>query len=92
VSKPGETDKDATRRRLADQEAESNAVTAVAVYMLVMSFAHKGIDELRRHQEHVITHTGEFVASAGFDDGEWHDEFFCVTGELTPFSSVSMVP
>jgi serine/threonine-protein kinase ULK/ATG1 len=67
-----EDDRTAQKRRLADQEAESNAVTAVAVYMLVMTFAHKGIDQLRRHQEHVSMRDpgGEFIVSPGFDEGE----------------------
>lgn len=53
-------------------EAEYNAVTCVAVYMLLMSFSQKGIDKLRNHQEHMkMRHPdGEFVVSEGFDDGQ----------------------
>jgi serine/threonine-protein kinase ULK/ATG1 len=52
-------------------EAEYNAVTCVAVYMLLMSFSQKGIDKLRNHQEHMkMRHPDrDFVASEGFDDG-----------------------
>jgi serine/threonine-protein kinase ULK/ATG1 len=68
----GEDERAGQKRRLADQEAESNAITAVAVYMLVMTFAHKGIDQLRRHQEHVSMRDpdGDFAVSQGFDDGK----------------------
>jgi len=52
-------------------EAEYNAVTCVAVYMLLMSFSQKGIDKLRNFQEHMkMRHPdGDFVVSEGFDDG-----------------------
>jgi serine/threonine-protein kinase ULK/ATG1 len=52
-------------------EAEYNAVTCVAVYMLLMSFSQKGIDKLRNHQEHMkMRHPdGDFVVSEGFEDG-----------------------
>jgi serine/threonine-protein kinase ULK/ATG1 len=57
-------------------EAEYNAVTCVAVYMLTMSFSQKGIDKLRNHQEHMkMRHPdGDFVVSEGFDDGS---SLFC---------------
>ncbi|KAF7329579.1 Other ulk ulk protein kinase [Mycena kentingensis (nom. inval.)] len=66
----GEADKNARRRKHADMEAEYNAVTCVAVYMLLMSFAQKGIDELARHQEHMMMRypDGNFSVSEGFDD------------------------
>ncbi|KAJ7201129.1 other/ULK/ULK protein kinase [Mycena pura] len=66
----GEPDKQARRRKHADMEAEYNAVTCVAVYMLLMSFAQKGINQLRNHQEHMrMRHPeGDFVVSEGFDD------------------------
>jgi hypothetical protein len=52
-------------------EAEYNAVTCVAVYMLLMSFSQKGIDKLRNFQEHMkMRHPdGDFIVSEGFDDG-----------------------
>ncbi|KAG5635946.1 hypothetical protein H0H81_009595 [Sphagnurus paluster] len=70
TQREGEADKHARRRKLADMEAEYNAVTCVAVYMLLMSFSQKGIDKLRNHQEHMkMRHPdGNFVVSEGFDD------------------------
>lgn len=52
-------------------EAEYNAVTCVAVYMLLMSFSQKGIDKLRNFQEHMkMKHPdGDFVVSDGFEMG-----------------------
>lgn len=71
TQREGEADKHARRRKLADMEAEYNAVTCVAVYMLLMSFSQKGIDKLRNHQEHMkMRHPdGDFVVSEGFDVG-----------------------
>jgi serine/threonine-protein kinase ULK/ATG1 len=67
----GENEKLAARRRNADVQAEYNAVTGVAIYMLVMQFSQKGIDELRKYQEHMeMRHPeGDFVFSEGFDEG-----------------------
>lgn len=67
----GENEKLAARRRNADVQAEYNAVTCIAIYMLVMQFAQKGIDELRKYQEHMeMRHPeGDFVVSEGFDEG-----------------------
>ena len=47
-------------------------VTCVAVYLLLMSFAQKGIDELRRHQEEMLEDhpDADYIVSEGFDDGE----------------------
>ena len=72
VQRVGEADKQAIRRKHADMEAEYNAVTCVAVYMLLMSFAQKGINKLRHYQEHLkMRHPdGDFVVSEGFDDGK----------------------
>ncbi|TFK32395.1 other/ULK/ULK protein kinase [Crucibulum laeve] len=70
MKREGEADKHARRRKHADQEAEYNAVTCVAVYMLLMSFSQKGIDKLRNFQEHMKMRypDGDFVVSEGFDD------------------------
>ncbi|KDQ51690.1 hypothetical protein JAAARDRAFT_40928 [Jaapia argillacea MUCL 33604] len=70
TKRDGELDKHALARRNADVEAENNAVTCVAVYMLVMAFSQKGIDQLRNHQEHVKMRDpdGEFLVSEGFHD------------------------
>ena len=67
----GEAEKQARRRKHADMEAEYNAVTCVAVYMLLMSFSQKGIDKLRNFQEHMkMRHPeGDFVVTEGFDVG-----------------------
>ncbi|KAF4613175.1 hypothetical protein D9613_010944 [Agrocybe pediades] len=75
----GEAEKQARRRKHADMEAEYNAVTCVAVYMLLMSFSQKGIDKLRNFQEHMkMRHPeGDFVVSEGFDDAlNWFKEHF----------------
>lgn len=39
--------------------------------MLLMSFSQRGIDKLRNYQEHLRMRypDGDFVVSAGFDDG-----------------------
>ncbi|KAG1740534.1 kinase-like protein [Suillus paluster] len=74
IRREGEPERHAQRRRNADQEAEYNAVTCVAVYMLLMSFSQKGIDKLRHFQEHLrMRHPdGEFEVSEGFDDGTFY--------------------
>lgn len=61
-------------------EAEYNAVTCVAVYMLLMSFSQKGIDKLRNFQEHMnMRHPdGDFIVSEGFDDGAFPLLPFCM--------------
>ena len=71
IKRDGEAEKQAIRRKNADVEAEYNAVTCVAVYMLLMSFSQKGIDKLLNHQEHMkMRHPDDsFVASDGFHDG-----------------------
>lgn len=53
-------------------EAEYNAVTCVAVYMLLMSFSQKGINLLKDFQEHMGMKypEGDYVVSEGFDEGE----------------------
>ncbi|KAI5828707.1 kinase-like protein [Schizophyllum commune Tattone D] len=75
----GEAERQAWKRQRADVEAEYNAVTCVAVYMLLMSFSQKGIDELRRHQEHMLMRhpDGDYVVSEGFDDAlSWFRDHF----------------
>ncbi|RDB17199.1 Serine/threonine-protein kinase ATG1 [Hypsizygus marmoreus] len=79
AQREGEADKHARRRKLADMEAEYNAVTCVAVYMLLMSFSQKGIDKLRNHQEHMKMRypDGDFIVSEGFDDAlSWFKDHF----------------
>ena len=72
IRREGEAEKQAIRRQNAVQEAEYNAVTCVAVYMLLMTFSQKGINKLRNYQEHLrMRHPdGEFTVSEGFDDGK----------------------
>ncbi|EDR04199.1 uncharacterized protein LACBIDRAFT_304881 [Laccaria bicolor S238N-H82] len=72
IKREGEAEKHGKRRKHADIEAEYNAVTCVAVYMLLMSFSQKGINKLRNFQEHMkMRHPdGNFVVSDGFDDGK----------------------
>lgn len=61
-------------------EAEYNAVTCVAVYMLLMSFSQEGINKLRIHQEHMkMKHPdGDFAVSEGFDDGGFYYRSLCM--------------
>lgn len=66
-----ETDRQADRRRNADIDAEYNAVTCVAVYLLLMTFSQKGIERLQVHQEGMKMRDpeGRLEVSEGFDDG-----------------------
>ncbi|KAL1746115.1 kinase-like domain-containing protein [Schizophyllum fasciatum] len=75
---------DPSRRRQAESEAEYNAATCVAVYLLLMGFVQKGIDELRRHQEQMRQEHAddEYAVSEGLDDAlcwfrdrflKWHE-------------------
>ncbi|KXN82873.1 hypothetical protein AN958_02084 [Leucoagaricus sp. SymC.cos] len=70
TKREGEPEKVARRRKHADMEAEYNAVTCVAVYMLLMSFSQKGINMLKEFQEHMAMKypEGDYVVSEGFDD------------------------
>ncbi|EPQ50501.1 hypothetical protein GLOTRDRAFT_133874 [Gloeophyllum trabeum ATCC 11539] len=54
-----------------DLEADNNAITGIAAYMLVMSFSQKGIDQLRNHQEYVKMRDPdeETLVSEGFLEG-----------------------
>ncbi|KAF8622403.1 hypothetical protein AX15_007055 [Amanita polypyramis BW_CC] len=79
VKREGEPEKHARRRKHADMEAEYNAVTCIAVYMLLMSFSQKGIDKLWHYQEHLkMRHPdGDFVVSEGFHVAlTWFKEHF----------------
>ncbi|KAI0827456.1 Pkinase-domain-containing protein [Trametes gibbosa] len=75
----GETERLAARRKNADIQAEYNAMTCVAVYILLMSFAQKGIDRLRNYYEHMQMRDpdGELEMSEGFDEAlTWFKEHF----------------
>ncbi|KAJ7641323.1 kinase-like protein [Roridomyces roridus] len=79
TKREGEADKHARMRKRTDMETEYNAVTCVAVYMLLMEFSQKGINRLRNHQEHMkMKHPeGDFVVTDGFDDAQsWFREHF----------------
>lgn len=67
----GEMDAAFERRRNAALDAEYNAVTCVALYLLLMAFSQKGIDRLRVHQEGMKMRDpeGRLEVSEGFDDG-----------------------
>lgn len=68
----GELERQAERRRQTEAQQETNAVTCVALYMLLMSFSQKGIDKLRNYLEHVQMRDpdGEYEVSVGFDEGK----------------------
>ena len=68
----GETDRLAARRKNADIQAEYNAMTCVALYMLLMSLLQKGIDKLRNYYEHLQMRDpeGEMEVSEGSDEGQ----------------------
>jgi serine/threonine-protein kinase ULK/ATG1 len=68
-----------SKRKTPEEEARYNAQICVTLYILLMSFAQKGIDKLRSYQEHMaMKHPDtDFVASEGFDDAlAWFKERF----------------
>ena len=76
-SREGESPKYAARRKNAEIQAEYNAVTCIALYMLLMSFSQKGIDKLRNFHEHLQMRDpdGELEVSEGFDEGTSHSHY-----------------
>jgi serine/threonine-protein kinase ULK2 len=66
-----DTDRQIRRRKQVLIDARSNAVICVHVYMRVMGFSQKGINQLRLFQEHrkMLFPNNEFEISEGFDDG-----------------------
>ncbi|EKM57100.1 uncharacterized protein PHACADRAFT_172785 [Phanerochaete carnosa HHB-10118-sp] len=75
----GEPERLAARRKNADYQAQYNAVTCVALYMLLMSFGQKGIDKLRNFHEHMQMRDpdGEYEVSEGFDEAlTWFKDQF----------------
>ncbi|KAI0089392.1 kinase-like protein [Irpex rosettiformis] len=79
IRQESETERQARQRRDLEIQAEYNAVTCVALYMLLMSFAQKGIDKLRNHHEHMQMRDpdGEYEVSEGFDEAlTWFKEQF----------------
>lgn len=91
TKREGEPEKHARKRKHADMEAEYNAVTCVAVYMLLMSFSQKGINMLKQFQEHMGMKypEGDYVVSEGFDDGKLLPKLSRGTGAY--FSSSELV-
>jgi len=59
-------------------EAEYNAVTCIAVYMLLMTFSQKGIDRLRNYQEHFKMRypDGDLEVTEGFHVGMYQILFW----------------
>lgn len=92
IKRAGEAPRQAQQRQNADLEAEYNAVTCVAVYMLLMSFSQKGIDKLRHHQEHMsMRHPDEdYTVSKGFDEGMFIGAS-CVSSNLLAIFSFAVV-
>ncbi|CAL1709962.1 unnamed protein product [Somion occarium] len=79
VKREREADRQAARRRNADIQAESNAMTCIALYMLLMTFCQKAIDKLRNHHEHLQMRDpdGELELSEGFDEAlTWFKDQF----------------
>ena len=73
----GESDRNAEKRKNQVIQAEYNAMTCVAVYMLLMTFAQKGIDRLREHLDTMQARDpdGEYEISEGFDEGAFMSSF-----------------
>ncbi|KAH8102200.1 kinase-like protein [Cristinia sonorae] len=75
----GEPEKHAARRKNADIQAEYNAVTCVALYMLLMEFSQKGINKLKEFHDEMQRRDpdGELEDSEGFDDAlTWFKDRF----------------
>ena len=67
----GEPERHAAKRKNADIQAEYNAMTCVALYMLLMSFSQNGVNKLCNYYEHLQMRDpdGETEVSEGFDEG-----------------------
>ena len=67
----GESERAASKRKNQVIQAEYNAMTCVAVYMLLMTFSQKGIDHLREHLDAMQARDpdGEYEIGDGFDEG-----------------------
>ncbi|KZT08148.1 Pkinase-domain-containing protein [Laetiporus sulphureus 93-53] len=66
----GEPERHAAKRKNADIQAEYNAMTCVALYMLLMSFSQNGVTKLCNYYEHLRMRDpdGECEMSEGFDE------------------------
>ena len=74
AKREGETEEQAEKRKNDSIDAEYNAVTCIALYLLLMIFSQKGIDKLRSYHEHMQMRDpdGEYEVSEGFDEGLSH--------------------
>ena len=67
-------DKEAGKRKNAEVQVEMDAMTAIAVYMLLMTFCQKAIDKLKNYHEHIKMRDPQgdlqLEPSEGFDEGE----------------------
>lgn len=72
----GEPERHAAKRKNADIQAEYNAMTCVALYMLLMSFSQNGVNKLCHYYEHLQMRDpdGDSEVSEGFDEGMRIDE------------------
>jgi len=69
--KAGELPRTADSRRKAEMEAEQNALTSIALYIAIVGFCQKGIDELNKYcEEHLngVRDPSTSGASSGIDD------------------------
>ncbi|CCL99070.1 uncharacterized protein FIBRA_01082 [Fibroporia radiculosa] len=77
--KEGEAERHAVKRKNADIQAEYNAMTCVALYMLLMSFSQNGVGKLVNYYEHLQMRDpdGECEVSEGFDEAlGWFEDHF----------------
>ncbi|TCD65717.1 Serine/threonine-protein kinase [Steccherinum ochraceum] len=75
----GEPERHAARRKNADIQAEYNAMTCVALYLLLMEFSQKGIDKLKTFHDEMqrLDPDGEWEVSEGFDEAlTWFKDHF----------------
>ncbi|KZT63522.1 hypothetical protein DAEQUDRAFT_680232 [Daedalea quercina L-15889] len=70
IRREGEPERHAVKRKNADIQAEYNAMTGVALYMLLMSFSQNGVNKLCNYYEHLQMRDpdGESEVSEGFDE------------------------
>lgn len=67
----GEPERQAAKRKNADVQAEYNAITCVALYMLLMGFSQNGVTKLVNYYEHLQMRDPEGgEVSEGFDEGQ----------------------
>ncbi|KAH9834861.1 kinase-like protein [Rhodofomes roseus] len=70
IRREGEPERHAVKRKNADIQAEYNAMTCVALYMLLMSFSQNGVNKLCHYYEHLQMRDpdGDTEVSEGFDE------------------------